>query len=366
MKIALISVLSSDDPSQNGVWGKMCAIQSAFNNLSHECDLFHLSSKGVCRNNQTIVQIAIPSKKKYIFIANNYLPLIEGNLNTYDVVWIRHAIYSKSILDLLKLIKTEKPNTKVFYELPTYPYINEFKGLKKIAILLHEKTIMSSLHKSVDKVLTYSLDDVLFNVPTIKIGNGIDASSYPMISTINTKAISFIAIGKLWNWYGLDRLILGLKDYLNSKLNIEDVSMYIIGGGEQERNLQHLVLENSLENHVTFLGWKSKEEIDKLSFSNPIGVGTLAIHRKKVILNSSLKHREYASRAVPFFYAGNDLDFTKDCSFVMACEANDSAIEIKSIVDWYKTLPQNKEYIKRYAEEKLDWKIKVNQILQQL
>ena len=84
----------------------------------------------------------------------------------------------------------------------------------------------------------------------------------------------------------------------------------------------------------------------------------MGIHRKGVLYDSSLKHREYCSRGLPFILSAPDLDFPRrvilswNMCLIMIPDINlESLLEV--FLKW-KEKDRRKE-IRKYAEEHLTW-----------
>lgn len=78
---------------------------------------------------------------------------------------------------------------KIILEIPTYPYDGEkinHTGIKKKKYWI-EKKYRKSLYKYVDRVVTFSEDDEIFGIKTIKISNGIDLETISLIKKESKK-----------------------------------------------------------------------------------------------------------------------------------------------------------------------------------
>lgn len=84
-------------------------------------------------------------------------------------------------------------------EIPTYPYDQEYKGLPFVyqRILFIDKCFRQHLARYVDKIVTFSDYDIIWNRPTIRISNGINfigivSASFPQGFAL-PKSISAVA-----------------------------------------------------------------------------------------------------------------------------------------------------------------------------
>jgi hypothetical protein len=94
-----------------------------------------------------------------------------------------------------------------------------------------------------------------------------------------------------------------------------------------------------------------------------IALDALAIHRLHLPCSSSLKAREYCARGIPFVRAGDDPDFPADLPFVHRVPSNDAPLDISALVEFFthlrQTIPTVHQEMRRYAEEHLTWKAKL-------
>lgn len=355
MKLLILGKLFSNKPQDMAIYQKVLGIQDGFNQLDIETHLLTLTSDQLQLNNLPLK--SLKHKPTNWYFINHYFEDILKSISfvEYDAVWVRHHFYGPSILKFITEIKKSNSEIKVFYELPTYPFIHELKGIKKIYASYVEGIYKNNFHKIVDRIITYSNHKKIYNTKTIQISNGINTSLYkrPEIKPINND-INLLAIGKLWNWFGLDRLLKGLIKYKGN----HHITIDIFGEGAEMLNLKVFCKKNNLENLVTFHGWRNKDQIDQIISQADIGVGTLAIHRKKVALSSSLKHREYTARGLPFFYSGSDKDF-ESCEFTYNLYENEEAIDLEEVIRWWTQVKMTPADIASFAQQKLDWKVQL-------
>ena len=355
--IAIIAKIDNSIVGESGIWDKIEMIADSFVSLKYNCTIFHIRDNYLAINNEKKKKLSTIVPRNIAFI--NEL-LITFNSIDYDIIWIRHSLFGFNVLNFLRKTILENHRIKILYEIPTFPYIYEHKGFRRILVLLHEKLVMKNLHNFVHYHLCWVDNKEINSIKTIKMTNGIKTSDYA-ICKINKRneVINFIAIGLLWEWYGLERLLAGLQ---LAKSN--NVFLHIFGIGKEIEKLRDFIKTNSLTRQVIFYGWKSKQEINDLTLENAVGIGTLSPMKKKTNHYNSLKHREFCARGIPFIYAGYDSDFDDfDCSFVYKVPLTDDPIDIKSIVHWYRHLESTPKEIREFATKNLEWRIKIENIL---
>ena len=164
---------------------------------------------------------------------------------------------------------------------------------------------------------------------------------------------------------GIDRLFNGLKSYNGSF----EFKLYVLGKKiDFEKNLAEEL--NILNTNVYFPGFKVGTELDLFLNEIHLGVSQFGIHRKGLKSNSTIKSREYIARGIPFIFGHQDPDMNEmSKEFALEFPNNDSLIDIEKVIEFakktlqYKELPQK---MRKYAEEHLDYEVKMKQLLQNL
>ena len=153
------------------------------------------------------------------------------NSNSYNCIYIIRRLLpnNHSLLHTLKMIKCKNPSCKIVYEIPTYPYDMEHKGLSGKLFLLIDKLYRRKLHKYVDRIATLTDDKEIFGCKTLKITNGVDCSSIPICKKENfdKNHINLIAVAQFLFWHGYERVIEGLSKYKKN-----DVFLHLVGNGD--------------------------------------------------------------------------------------------------------------------------------------
>lgn len=373
MKGLIYYRINQDEIANVGVHKKCIAQIDAFRNLGVQTDLVLLSEKGILLNDQLIHTFSKPllsnASSKYWFFFFNLLPIISKHINFkgYDFIYFRYALSHPSLIRFLRAAKKEHPTLKILSEIPTYPYEKEKQSLVDRLSLLMDQHYRKKLIPLIDRITHYGLEKEIFGIPTIPISNGIAVQKIKCSSSRQKiKKLRLIAVANWSYWHGLDRLLEGLKDYYHSE-NLETlVTLKIIGHGKAISLYKDLVQKYNLAEIVHFFPPMTKKELDTHFDQADMGIGTLGIHRKDIRIDSSLKHREYCARGLPFLLAGNDLDFPDLLSFVLKCTPTDAPVDInKLIIFWNKLLKNNskKEEIRKYAEDHLRWEERMKKVI---
>ena len=347
---------------------KKCESQSrAFHKAKIELDLLWHSDQGLLLNDQLIKKYRFHWLKHPVYTYFYYLfsemPQIIRliDFRNYDFLYIRFVPVHPYFLILLKRARKQNPGLKIFLEIPTYPYDDEFQGfLPRLALAL-DKILRKHLKRHIHRVIHYGQEEFIFEIPVITIRNGVDLEQIPVS---NSKPIPnqlrMVAVGNWSYWHGLDRLLKGMGIYYQSyQPNEMQVQLTIIGQGKAYSNYRNLVQRYQLEPYVKFVPPLDDEQFNQYFEAFDLGIGTLGIHRIKVPFNSALKHREYCSRGLPFILSGPDKDFPTTLPFIHYLPTNDLPINVNEIIKTFKKLIYEKEdlhlFIRQYAEQHLSW-----------
>jgi len=78
-----------------------------------------------------------------------------------------------------------------------------------------------------------------------------------------------------------------------------------------------------------------------------------------------LKVREYTARGVPFVIAYDDIDLEDNLPFYLRLPSDNSPIDMEKIVRWADNVLKDKDipfYMREYALNKMDWRVKMKQL----
>lgn len=369
MKGLLVYRINKDDASNTGVIKKCLAQQEAFRNHNIQTDMLWLSKEGVLKNNELVKAMALPphSLKVYGFYFFHFGRIVKSLVlkEEYDFIYLRHPFFDPLLVYALQQIKKHRKSIKLILEINTYPYDAEPKRILHRASLTMDKYFRKKAHQYIDRVVDYGVRETIWNIPTINIRNGIKLNKIPHHKKRpKNNPLTMIAVGNWSYWHGLDRLILGLKAYLEKEGRIA-IELIIVGDGPEKVQLKELVDRLDLQNNIKLLPATFGTDLDELFKHADIGVGTLGLHRKNVEFDSSLKHREYCARGLPFILSSPDLDFPDHLDFVHYVSANDDLIDIEKIAKWYSGM-NDQNQIRVYAEKQITWAAQLKPIIQEL
>lgn len=257
--------------------------------------------------------------------------------DNYAFAYIRKgAIFDKSVISLLKKAKKDNPNLLVILEIPTYPYLNEFKSWLKVDVAWKEKKWVPYLANYVDRIVTYSDDEKIFGIPCINISNAYNFDHLPSIIESETNVINLLGVAALCFYHGYDRVIEGLSNYYSKEDRPNKiVNFTLVGDGPVLNEYRKLVQIKGLSNHVYLTGRKDFTQLSPYYQKADIGIDSLGRHRSGVAYNSSLKGKEYLANGLPIISGvKTDLDGV-GFKYYLRVPADDTALDIPKIIAWH-------------------------------
>lgn len=363
--------INEDDVANSGV-RKKCKMQvEAMRNLGVETDMIYLCRKGILKNKDLLYETKRPivphTLSTYLFYFFTLLRIIRQKVDfrQYDIIFIRYPLSDPLFLKLLKKAKTQNPSIKILLEIPTYPYDKEIVSFIRYLTLIMDRYYRKKLHHYVDYCVHYGQETEIYQIPVIPIQNGIAIpDGYVPKQQKMINELKLIAVGNWSFWHGLDRLLKGLGQYYDNPNPKTKVTLTIVGGGKTLASYVDLVQNLKLKEQVKFVPFTESPQLDAYFEDSDIGIGSLGMFRKNIKQDSSLKHREYCSRGLPFILSTQDASFPVDWPCVQYFPEEEKPIEIKSIIAFFHTLPKNyQEHMIQYAKEHLSWERQFTQIL---
>lgn len=284
-----------------------------------------------------------------------------NNFGKIDYLYVRRTQLNYAIYSFLLNLKTEHKCT-IIWEIPTYPYDDECKiNFKNHMIHQKDRKYRNKLRGVVDRIVTFSKDDFIWNIETLKICNGIEVSKIDAVKIKNVDEINMIAVASLNYWHGYDRLIEGLGRFKRSNPEkISSIKFHLVGDGPVLNPYKDLVNTLGLKENVIFYGNLYGEALDEVYNKASLGIDALGRHRSGVYYNSSLKGKEYCAKGLPVVSGVcTELDDQLNFPYYLRFPADDTPIDIQVIVDFYEKIyyvGQKKvaDDIRVFAEEHFD------------
>jgi glycosyltransferase involved in cell wall biosynthesis len=200
-------------------------------------------------------------------------------------------------------------------------------------------------------------------IPHCTISNGIRVDSVIPRKTppFLSENLNLLFVGNVSRWHGLDRMIQGMAHYKGSVV----LQLHIAGQGDELADLRRLKDSISPSLNIHFHGFLDGKDLDAMYNACHIAVGSLGIHRKGLKKTSELKVREYCARGIPYIIACGDADFPDDFPWIFRVEADERPIDMEKVVIFAQSIFGGTDpapLMRKYAEENLDWKVKIAQL----
>lgn len=372
MKIVYIA-FTIYNKETNGVYNKILGQQTSFIEKGNSCDVLLVNKKAAL-----LIDMYNCETIYYFDNENDYKQKISAIVSKYDMAYMRQMLGMQRFHQCLSILKKE--NAKVALEFPTYPVHTEILGkakywLKQKRFFRSIRSLVGSLClrfvflplaiKKVDVIVLISSEDKFRNKKTVRIENGINTRNmYKKELRICDGKIHFIAVANVSYWHGFDRVIFGLKEYVE-RTGKRDVTLTIVGDGDYSNELHRMVEEFCLSDIVLFAGECYGENLNKLFDQNDIAIGSLGLHRQKLIGASTLKCREYFCRGIPCVVSKNEMISKSMSSYAYIVVGDDTPIQIESIRKWYMNIQNihaHSENMHTYACENFGWNIQMEKV----
>lgn len=258
--------------------------------------------------------------------------------NRPEHVYIRYPRCEKRFIDLVGKIKATGADLVV--EIPTYPYDLELtSSLRTMVIGLFDIWYRQKLKKHVDRIVTFSEDDVIYGIPTIRTINGIifDRVSMRRIEEKKDGILRLISVSTNYLCHGFDRLIEGLERYY-AQGGSRNIVFHIVGDGPAVAVYEKTLAKcPHAQEHVILHGFRSGAELEQLYDAADIAVNSLAIHRIGLTRESTLKSKEYAAKGLPMISSSyiDALSEEDNRRYVLSVPADESPVEVQRVLDFH-------------------------------
>lgn len=344
-KLLYLTVWNFKNAEADGICKKILSQVKTLKKMGFEVDFAYTKDGEVYlkHNDKDILVGKVPVSLNIILAHRVFAKYLKNK--QYDAVYIRHCVISPLYIKLLSVLSQN--SNKLVIEIPTYPYDKELsKDIKLKLGLCMDRVLRGKMKKYVNRIITYSEDDTIFGIPTIKTINGVDFDSIPQTHHIRKSSeINLIGVAMLAPWHGFDRVISGLGEYYQNSHDVE-VNFFVVGSGGEYEKYVAMVNKYGLEEHVKFFGNQSGKNLDDIFEQADIAVSSLAFHRIGLKNASSLKAREYGARGLPILSASTVDYLPDDCPFVHIVPEGESAIDINGVVDFLNNLQKNEDIMK--------------------
>lgn len=233
-------------------------------------------------------------------------------------------------------------------------------AIKGVVSLNINRVCFYQLRNCIDLIVTTTPVDSMYGVPTLNVRNGIDTEAVQVRKkTDNGYDFNIISVAMISSWHGYDRMIKGIADYYHNGGNI-NILYSVIGDGEEKCNLEQLVKNNHLEEHVVFTGIKLANELDEYYNHADVALEMLAGFRRTKGSISSIKMAEYFAKGIPVVCATEKQQYSEEIQkYCFLVENDDSNVNIDGLIRFITSF--NGQYdrvckeMHHIAKEQFDW-----------
>lgn len=289
-------------------------------------------------------------------------------------LYIRRPVFStRGFISFLDAFRKCNPKAKVLIELPTYPYDAEFDSPELFFALRKDRRYRQKWKFYIDRIIDMSDLPEVFGVKTVHFFNGINLKEYSIRqpSHHSSAALEILFPASFAAYQGCDLLIRGLANYYHDG-GKRNIVLHLAGVGPEIPALRKLVTEGQLEDHVTFHGMLTMDELSILYDRCSFGVASLGMHRRSTnLVSGAIKTREFLAKGLPFVYAGSiDVFNANPVDFCLQVESKETPIDINKIVDFYDRLYENEseasliQRIRHYAEDNISMSVAMSNVIE--
>ncbi len=308
------------------------------------------------------------SPNPYAFIGNNRRAFkeIEGflqkNGSRYDAILFRYPLATASLKRFMKQYGDNiyfEHNTKeveecrLFFEsLTLKDVLYAVRRFFFSNILLNswrflaEKTYGASCIRNAagiigvtDEITEYELNrGGVTNKPALTLANGIIPEVYPLhfpgVSSEQVFGMLLIS-GHENAWTGAERILHSMRNYSGTR----KICLYLVG--KFQRTVFELIQQFNLTSSVIHYNFLKGEELTAIAGKCHIGIGPMALYKKRLNQACALKTREYLARGMPVLLAYHEMDVSRNESFrefVFQLENNDTLVDLQEIMNWYDSI----------------------------
>jgi hypothetical protein len=290
----------------------------------------------------------------------------------YDIIYFRYPGATYFLYRFIKKFKNKvvlEHNTKELEEIKLSGNSPKFRIWKEIYFAKKSfKYVLGNVGKA-SEFSIHQEEKVGYKLNLKTITNGVFVNDILINDSKiihSKKNINLIFVGNTSIWHGLERLLIGAKNY-NGPI---DYSLYLVGKEKTFLDmLGKLEMNDLIDKKIVLTGFKTGVELDVLFNNADFAIGSLGLHRINILNGVPLKHREYLSRGLPFIYSGfdEDIDYTIS-NYLFNVEANESPIDFAELLCFINNDLMLKNEIvtnelRKYALDNVDMAIKSRELI---
>lgn len=363
-----INCINAKDESAIKCSGVMRKIFSQIRELRKEFEVTHEFPNAYKEKITLIDKVCM----RLPFFPVNYKWEYSERFGQADFIYFRKDTIDSTVYRFFRDIKRNNPKCKILLEIPTYPYDKEIlRGPKDIPYYLKDVFNRQRFKHCVDRIVTFSPDEEIWGIPTIRTINGYNFDEQPLR---NVRAIDdwihVIGVAVFAPWHGYDRFLVGLGRYYQNG-GTKKIKVHFVGDGVSVPEYKALVNEYGLSEHIVFHGWQSGEELSKIYDMADISLDMLGRHRTNCYECSSLKSRETGAKGLPMITACKIDYMPDDYPYRMQVSFDDEPIDIEKMIEFFdrvyvesgKTAQEIANEIRQFSQERCSMEIAMKPVI---
>ncbi len=340
MKIAYVDFYkdSKSDKSTSAVERKMQAQMKALEQLGDVVRHSYDNQSG-----GRLIALVRMVTRRLPFFPSKVAYRYDSSYDGIDAMYFRRTTLDSFAIRFFRDVKKHNPKCKIVMELPTYPYDKEMTSLIEWPRLIKDRWNRKKLKHYIDRIVTFSDDDVIFGIPTIRTMNGIDFDTVPLREVhANAEAeIHAIMVANFASWHGLDKLIDGMIQYY-SELPKRKFILHIVGGGKAVEEGKVRASNSKVKDFVVFHGPLWGSSLQELYNRVTLAIDSCDFKKIEVFLSSSLKTREYVAKGLPVVSA-IEVDLSRSMKEYFYRFKNPHVIDIREMIDFHDSIYHDNE-----------------------
>lgn len=250
----------------------------------------------------------------------------------------------------------EKIQSKVIYEIPTFPIDSGTNFIRKLILSIELKYYEKKVYPYI-MAEPACIQKKMDNLPgkMVAINNAVEVNQKDTLPR-QADEYTFLFFGNLQPWHGLDAFLDAVKDY-RGRRRIE-VTVY----SSETACYSELLEKYTGFNNIHFCGKAESGLIEASNTNKTIGIGGLAYESRGADYDTSLKNKDYAAMGIPFIFVLPDMSFI---DYKYAYRITDiKGISIDAIIDWFTSIYTDNTYseIKKYARSNLTYDKQIEEL----
>lgn len=256
-----------------------------------------------------------------------------------QLLYVRHMIPSVSLISFLK--KAKSLGIKIGYEIPTYPYYYEQftvanNKIKAIVKIINDTLYWPLIYRNISKLFIIVCNNKARRYKKMySICNGIELiSKFEYKDRPLKDKFNMVGVGTIWPYHGYDRIINAIAAIGGNLNNGKAVMFHIVGESDEIEHLKELAKIKNIASNIIFHGKKFGQELEDIYYECHIGVGTLALNKRKADIDTAIKNIEYFSQSLPVITGGKIFDINEETGLYYVSKW-DAEIDLDDVFEFY-------------------------------